>query len=136
MILDAVTKLKRSDNVTFQVVAGEAIVIRLDTGTYFSLNKVGTEFWQMLDGTATIDQHAAALANKNNRIVRTATDGLHELAQKIRADSGEEAQVLIDDLRQYADALARKYLVDTSLVVNDLLELAGKMAADRLVDVV
>jgi hypothetical protein len=90
--LDAAARLKRSDNTTFQTVAEEAILIRLDTGTYFSLNKIGTEFWEMLDGQHTIAQQAAAIAGKYN--------------------------------------------VDAPIVVSDLLELAEKMAADKLVDVV
>jgi len=134
--LDAKTKLKRSDNVTFQNVAGEAILIRLDTGTYFSLNKAGTEFWEMLDGLQTIEQHAAALADKNNRIVQAAADGLNAAADKVAQDHGAEAQVLIDDLREYAQAVIGKYHVDTPRVVSDLLEIAQKMAADKLVDIV
>jgi len=60
--LDVESRLKQAANVTFQTVAGEAILIRLDTGTYFSLNKVGTEFWEMLEGSQTIDEQAATLA--------------------------------------------------------------------------
>lgn len=81
--------MQRSENAAFEVVAGEAILIRLDTGTYFSLNKVGTEFWEMLDGRQSISDHAAVIAEK--------------------------------------------YDVDTAMVTADLLELAGKMAADDLV---
>ena len=83
------TVLKRSDNAAFEVVAGEAILIRLDTGTYFSLNKIGTEFWEMLDGEQSIGDHAAVIA--------------------------------------------KRYEVDTAMVLADLLELAGKMAVDDLV---
>lgn len=60
--MDVESRLKQAANVTFQTVAGEAILIRLDTGTYFSLNKVGTEFWEMLEGSQTIDEQAATLA--------------------------------------------------------------------------
>ncbi|HET7088897.1 MAG TPA: PqqD family protein [Anaerolineae bacterium] len=134
--MDATTKLKRSENVTYQNVAGEAILIRLDTGTYFSLNKAGTEFWEMLDGQQTIEQHAAALADKNNRIVRAAVDGVNEAADRVARDHGAEAQVLIDDLRAYAQTVIDKYHVDTPRVVSDLLEIAQKMAADKLVDIV
>ena len=88
--MDRLTKLRRSANATYQVVADEAILIRLDTGTYFSLNKIGTEFWNMLDGAQTIAGHAAALA--------------------------------------------KKYEVEEAMVTADLLELAAKMAADKLVD--
>ena len=134
--MDATTKLKRSDNVTFQNVAGEAILIRLDTGTYFSLNKAGTEFWELLDGQQTIEQHAAALADKNNRIVQAAVGGLNDAADRVARDHGTEAQVLVDDLRGYAQALIRKYHVDAPHVISDLLEIAQKMASDKLVDVV
>ena len=91
-MVDATTKLKRSAKVTQQVVAEEAILIHLDTGTYFSLNKIGTEFWDMLDGEHSIQQHAVTIA--------------------------------------------QKYQVETPLVVADLLELAGKMAVDQLVETI
>ncbi len=87
--MDGNTILTRSENAAFEVVADEAILIRLDTGTYFSLNKVGTEFWEMLDGQQSISDHAAVIANK--------------------------------------------YAVETTIVLPDLLELAGKMADDDLV---
>ncbi len=88
--MDSSTRLQRNINTTFQVVADEAILIHLNSGTYFSLNKVGTEFWQMLDGVQTIGQHA--------------------------------------------EVIAKKYEVETAVVIADLLELAEKMAADNLVD--
>ena len=80
------TVLTRSDNVTFQVVADEAILIRLDTGTYFSLNKVGTQFWQMLDGQQTIGQHAAAVANQYQVDGAMVTADFVELASKLAAE--------------------------------------------------
>ena len=134
MPLDASTKLKRSDQVTFQNVAGEAILIRLDTGTYFSLNKTGTEFWGLLDGERTIEEHAITLAEKNNAIVQAAVEGVHRLAESIQHTYPAEAQVLVDELQAFARSLDDRYRVATSLVVNDLLELAGQMMADRLVN--
>ena len=81
--------LQRAENVTFEVVADEAILIDINTGTYFSLNEVGTEFWELLDGKQTIAQHATIIANK--------------------------------------------YEVETSMVIDDLLELAEEMANDKLI---
>ncbi|WP_420644247.1 PqqD family protein [Candidatus Leptofilum sp.] len=83
--------LQRAENVTFEVVADEAILIDINSGTYFSLNEIGTEFWEMLDGQQTIEQHAATIATK--------------------------------------------YEVDTSMVVDDLLELANEMAKDTLITI-
>ncbi len=85
--MDSSARLRRNTNTTFQVVADEAILIHLNTGTYFSLNKVGTEFWQMLDGEQTIQAHAATLAVKYNvEAVMVAAD-LLELAAKMAADN-------------------------------------------------
>jgi hypothetical protein len=90
--MDTSTRLQRGAKATFQVVAQEAILIHMDTGTYYSLNRVGTEFWNRLDGRQTLQQHAAALA--------------------------------------------QMYAVDEAMVASDLLELAGKLKAEDLVDIV
>ena len=85
--MDVNTKLRRSPDTTFQVVAEEAVLIHLDTGTYFSLNRIGTEFWQMLDGQQTIEQHAAALAQKYNVDQARVAADLLRLAEKMAADN-------------------------------------------------
>ena len=84
--MDSSTRLRRHANTTFQVVADEAILIYLNTGAYFSLNKVGTEFWQMLDGEQTIQAHATTLAAKYNVESATVAADLLELAEKMAAD--------------------------------------------------
>lgn len=84
--LDENTILQRSDNVTFEVVADEAILIDVNTGTYFSLNEVGTEFWQMLDGEHTIGQHAATIAAKYDVETAMVVDDLLELAAEMAKD--------------------------------------------------
>lgn len=84
--MNANTILKRSENVTFQTVADEAILIRLDTGTYFSLNKIGTEFWDMLDGQQSIGEHAAVIAEKYDVDAAMVTDDLLELATQMQAE--------------------------------------------------
>lgn len=85
--IDSSARLRRNTNTTFQVVADEAILIHLNTGTYFSLNKVGTEFWQMLDGEQTIQAHAATLAAKYNVEAAMVAADLLELAEKMAADN-------------------------------------------------
>ncbi len=85
--MDSSTCLRRNTNTTFQVVADEAILIHLNTGTYFSLNKVGTEFWQMLDGEHTIQEHAETLAAKYNVEAAIVAADLLELAEKMAADN-------------------------------------------------
>ncbi|MCB8925066.1 MAG: PqqD family protein [Ardenticatenaceae bacterium] len=78
--------LQRAESVTFEVVADEAILIDINTGTYFSLNEVGTEFWQMLDGEQTIEQHAQTIANKYEVETDMVVDDLLELASEMAKD--------------------------------------------------
>jgi hypothetical protein len=90
--VDASAVLKRSDDVTFEVVADEAILIRLDTGTYFSLNKVGTEFWQMIDGLHSIEEQARSIADKY----------------------GVEPPMVVSDLLELAEEMAKEDLVQVA----------------------
>ena len=53
---------ERSPSATHQAVAGEAIVIDLNTGSYYSLNETGTWLWEHLDGKRTIGDLAMELA--------------------------------------------------------------------------
>ena len=78
--------LQRAESVTFEVVADEAILIDINTGTYFSLNEVGTEFWQMLDGQQTIEQHAQTIANKYEVETDMVAADLLELANEMARD--------------------------------------------------
>jgi len=79
--------LQRAENVTFEVVADEAILIDIRTGTYFSLNEVGTVFWEMLDGEQTIEQHAATIAAKYEVETSMVVADLLELAHEMAKDN-------------------------------------------------
>ncbi len=85
--MDKNSILQRAENVTFEVVADEAILIDINTGTYFSLNEVGTEFWEMLDGIQTIEQHATVIANKYEVETSMVVADLLELAEEMAKDS-------------------------------------------------
>jgi len=58
--MDTSIRLRHSPNATFQ--ADVAILIHAQTSVYYSLNEVGTVFWNMLDGTRTIADCATAIA--------------------------------------------------------------------------
>ena len=52
---------KNSDQVIERVVEGEALLIHLSSGDYFSLDDVGTRVWENIDGTRTIQDLAELL---------------------------------------------------------------------------
>jgi hypothetical protein len=61
--MQATDKPRHSPNAAHQGVGDEAILINLNTGSYYSLNDTGTKFWELLDGQRTIasfDQLIAA----------------------------------------------------------------------------
>ena len=62
MNITANTIFQRSPSATHQSVAGEAIVIDLNTGSYYSLNETGTWLWENLDGQRNVGQLAQDLA--------------------------------------------------------------------------
>ncbi len=83
MTLDPSTRLQRSPNATFQIVADEAILIHLQTGVYYSLNEVGTAFWNLLDGQRTLDDCAAQIAAEYNAPREVVLGDLSELADEL-----------------------------------------------------
>jgi hypothetical protein len=56
--------LQRSADASYQVIAGEAILIHLKTGVYYSLNEIGTAYWNLLDGRRTVADCAQAIAGQ------------------------------------------------------------------------
>jgi hypothetical protein len=42
------TRVKLSEDVLFQEVQGDAVLLDLKTGVYFGLDKVGTRIWQLM----------------------------------------------------------------------------------------
>ena len=81
--LDSTTRLRRSPNATYQTVADEAILIHMQTGTYYSLNEVGTVFWDVLDGTKSIADCAVMIAAEYDAPSEMIEGDLIEVAQDL-----------------------------------------------------
>jgi hypothetical protein len=60
--MDRVTCPQHSPSATYQMVGDEAIIIDVNTGTYYTLNDTGARFWQLMDGNHTIAACADAIA--------------------------------------------------------------------------
>jgi len=76
-------RLRRSPNATYQSLAGEAVLIHMQTGAYYSLNEVGTVFWEMLDGEASLADCAAKIAVEYNAPPTVIQADLLELAEDL-----------------------------------------------------
>ena len=84
--MEPTTVLKRSEKVTFQKIAEEAVLIHMDTGTYFSLNNIGTEFWELFDGKQTLNELSVGLASKYDVEPEMVLGDLIELVEKLAED--------------------------------------------------
>jgi hypothetical protein len=60
--MQATDRPRHSLNAAHQTVGEEAILINLNTGSYYSLNDTGTRFWELLDGQNTIADCARLIA--------------------------------------------------------------------------
>lgn len=52
---------KIAENVLFQELDGEAVLLSLDEGCYYGLDEVGTRIWQMLDDEIAPEQMVATI---------------------------------------------------------------------------
>ncbi len=84
--MEANTRLRHSPNATFQIVSDEAILIHLNTGVYYSLNDVGTSFWNLMDGRRTIGECADAIAVEYDAPPDVILSDLLELAAGLAAE--------------------------------------------------
>ncbi|MBI1801785.1 MAG: PqqD family protein [Chloroflexi bacterium] len=87
--MNATTQLRRSPDASYQDIAGEAILIHLKTGVYYSLNEIGTFFWNQLDGERTIAGYAQLIAGESVDAppIETITADLIELAEKLAKEN-------------------------------------------------
>jgi hypothetical protein len=82
-------RLRVSEDVVFRELDGEAVILNLDSGTYFGLDEVGTRFWQLIEQD---DRVEAALATLESE---------YEVA----------AEVLRSDVSRLVSALVEKGLL-------------------------
>jgi hypothetical protein len=55
---------QHSPNATHQAVGEEAILININTGSYYSLNDTGSLFWSLIDGQRSIADCAQLIATE------------------------------------------------------------------------
>lgn len=60
------TLTKDNDQIIERVVAGEALLINLANGDYYSLDSVGTKIWENIDGTRTVEDLANLVLDEYN----------------------------------------------------------------------
>ncbi|MBL7198360.1 MAG: PqqD family protein [Candidatus Omnitrophica bacterium] len=52
------------DNVTYRIIDGEAVILNLDDGNYYSLNEVGTKIWEAINRQKSLGKILSLLEEK------------------------------------------------------------------------
>ena len=55
-MLDFASKISVPQHTLFRELAGEAVLLNLESGTYFGLDETDTSFWQVLTTTGTLQE--------------------------------------------------------------------------------
>jgi len=89
--MQATDKPQHSLEAAHQTVGEEAILINLNSGSYYSLNDTGTMFWELLDGQRTITDCARLIAAEYEVEAGEVEADLLELA----ADFKQEGLIIV-----------------------------------------
>jgi len=76
-----------SPQVISEVIDGEAIIINLVTGSYYSLDRVGSEVWSLVEASLPVDRIMAELYRRYDGEADEIPEAVNELLERL---SGEE----------------------------------------------
>jgi len=73
----------KSPNVQWTVLEGEAVLLNMDNGHYFTLNRVGTAMWELLTTERPFDEIIAALCERFDVTEAAVRKDLTELTTRL-----------------------------------------------------
>lgn len=88
-----------SEQVAAKIMDGEAVLINLATGMYYSMADAATDIWNWIEEGRSVDEMAAALAGKYDVEVTQA----HSDVERLVADLEQENLVVVTDAAAAAD---------------------------------
>lgn len=71
------------EDVVSEYLDGEAVLLHLGTGTYFTLNSSGSRIWQLIEGSTDITKLVETLSSEFDVDVETMTSDLDELISEL-----------------------------------------------------
>ena len=76
----------KTENTAATVIDGEAIIVNLTTGVYYSMDGIGAEVWMMLEDGLTSDQIASAIAARYEVTATVAGLDLDALIARLQSE--------------------------------------------------
>ena len=90
----------RAEAVAFRVIDGEAVLLDLDNGVYYTLNEVGTLAWGLCDGLTSTEVIVTAITDE----YQVDTEAAREDLQELLSDLASEGLVTIHEHPAKAEA--------------------------------
>ena len=80
-----------SDNLTSTVIDGEAVIVNLTTGVYYSMDGTGGLVWQMIEEGRSLDEMATVLAIRYETTREQALGDLTNLVARLKDETRHSA---------------------------------------------
>ena len=77
---------RRREGVAAQVVNGEAVLLNLESGEYFSLNPVGSRIWELCDGTRSAAEIVSVICDEYDVAEDVVTADTRELLDELEQE--------------------------------------------------
>ena len=84
--------LRKNPDITWKEVDGEIVLLNPKTGNCFGLQAVGASFWELADGSRSLDEIIRSLLGEYAVEETTLTDDIRELVAKMT----EKKLILLD----------------------------------------
>jgi hypothetical protein len=78
--------IKVSDQILFQKLGNEAVILHLHSEEYFGLDEVGTKIWEVLVETGSIDAALPVLLNEFDTEETILKKDMEELVHNLKAE--------------------------------------------------
>ncbi len=75
--------IKRAEDIPWNVVDDEVVLLNLDSGHYYSLNESGRRIWELLDGENTIPDITSVICEEFNVDQEKAVKDINELIDEL-----------------------------------------------------
>jgi Coenzyme PQQ synthesis protein D (PqqD) len=82
---------KRREGVAAQVASGEAVLLDIESGQYFSLNPVGGRIWELCDGTRSVAEIVSVMCEEYDVARDVVTADTTEILSEL-----EKAKLVVD----------------------------------------
>jgi len=77
---------RRREGVAAQVADGEAVILDIESGEYFSLNSVGSRIWELCDGTRSTADIVSVICEEFDVAEDVATADTHGILDELKKE--------------------------------------------------